>query len=49
MVAIGGISLQRMAGVLACGVQGVAVVSAVTLASDPQTAVRDGLAIAAQA
>ena len=49
VVAIGGISLQRMAGVLACGVQGVAVVSAVTLASDPQTAVRDGLAIAAQA
>ncbi|WP_309684230.1 thiamine phosphate synthase [Polaromonas sp.] len=44
VVAIGGISLERMAGVMACGVQGVAVVSAVTLAPDPQQAARQGLA-----
>ena len=36
VVAIGGISLERMPGVLACGVDGVAVVSAVTLAAHPQ-------------
>jgi thiamine-phosphate pyrophosphorylase/hydroxymethylpyrimidine kinase/phosphomethylpyrimidine kinase/thiamine-phosphate diphosphorylase len=46
VVAIGGISLERMAGVLACGVDGVAVVSAVTLAANPQQAVLDGLKIA---
>lgn len=49
VVAIGGISLERMAGVLACGVNGVAVVSAVTQASDPQAAVRTGLALVASA
>ena len=43
VVAIGGISLDRLPGVLACGVQGVAVVSAVTLASDPTQAAREGL------
>lgn len=43
VVAIGGISLDRLPGVLACGVQGVAVVSAVTLASDPAQAAREGL------
>ena len=43
VVAIGGISLERMPGVLACGVDGVAVVSAVTLAVDPQRAALDGL------
>ena len=43
VVAIGGISLDRMPGVLACGVDGVAVVSAVTLADDPQQAALDGL------
>lgn len=43
VVAIGGISLDRLPGVLACGVDGVAVVSAVTLASDPAQAARDGL------
>ena len=43
VVAIGGISLDRMPGVLACGVDGVAVVSAVTLAADPQQAALDGL------
>ena len=48
VVAIGGISLARMPGVLACGVDGVAVVSAVTLASDPQQAALEGLALAAQ-
>ena len=43
VVAIGGISLALLPGVLACGVDGVAVVSAVTLAADPQLAVRQGL------
>lgn len=43
VVAIGGISLERMPGVLACGVDGVAVVSAVTLAADPQQAAQAGL------
>ena len=45
VVAIGGISLERMPGVLACGVDGVAVVSAVTLAPDPQEAALRGLAL----
>ena len=44
VVAIGGISLARLPGVVACGVDGVAVVSAVTLASDPAQATRTGLA-----
>jgi thiamine-phosphate diphosphorylase len=39
VVAIGGISWERVPGVVACGVQGVAVVSAVTQAADPQRAV----------
>ncbi len=39
VVAIGGISLERLPGVLACGVNGVAVVSAVTQAPDPHRAV----------
>ena len=43
VVAIGGISLERLPGVMACGVDGVAVVSAVTLASHPEQAVREGL------
>ncbi len=47
VVAIGGISLERMSGVLACGVDGVAVVSAVTLAADPQQAALKGLSLAA--
>ena len=47
VVAIGGISLERMPGVLACGVDGVAVVSAVTLATDPQQAALEGLRLAA--
>ena len=46
VVAIGGISLERMAGVLACGVDGVAVVSAVTLAADAQQAALEGLRLA---
>lgn len=46
VVAIGGISVQRLAGVLACGVDGVAVVSAVTLAADPRQAALDGLRLA---
>ena len=46
VVAIGGISLDRMPGVIACGVDGVAVVSAVTLAADPQLAALHGLKIA---
>ena len=45
VVAIGGISLERLPGVLACGVDGVAVVSAVTLAIDPQQAAVTGLKI----
>ena len=48
VVAIGGISLALMPGVLACGVDGVAVVSAVTLAADPQTAALSGLRLAAE-
>ena len=47
VVAIGGISLARMHGVLACGVDGVAVVRAVTLAPDPQQAAQQGLRLAA--
>jgi thiamine-phosphate pyrophosphorylase len=46
VVAIGGISLARIRGVLACGVDGVAVVSAVTLAVDAQQAALRGLALA---
>ena len=46
VVAIGGISLERLPGVLACGVDGVAVVSAVTLATDPRQAALEGLEIA---
>ena len=46
VVAIGGISLALMPGVLACGVNGVAVVSAVTLAQDPEQAARQGLKLA---
>ena len=47
VVAIGGISLALMPGVLACGVDGVAVVSAVTQAADPQRATQSGLSLAA--
>ena len=43
VVAIGGISLERLPGVLACGVDGIAVVSAVTLASEPRQAAIEGL------
>ncbi len=43
VVAIGGISLARLPGVLACGVQGVAVVSAVTLADSPEQAAQHGM------
>ncbi len=46
VVAIGGISLARMPGVMACGVDGVAVVSAVTLADDPRQAALEGLRLA---
>jgi len=45
VVAIGGISLERLPGVLACGVDGVAVVSAITQAADPDQAARTGLAL----
>jgi thiamine-phosphate pyrophosphorylase/hydroxymethylpyrimidine kinase/phosphomethylpyrimidine kinase/thiamine-phosphate diphosphorylase len=48
VVAIGGISLERLPGVLAClggDDDGVAVVSAVTLAADPQQAVAKGLSL----
>lgn len=43
VVAIGGISLERLPAVVACRVHGVAVVSAVTQASDPQVACITGL------
>lgn len=43
VVAIGGISLERLPAVVACGVHGVAVVSAVTQALDPQLACSAGL------
>ena len=43
VVAIGGISLERLPDVVACGVNGAAVVSAVTQASDPQAAATAGL------
>ncbi len=46
VVAIGGISLERLPGVLGClrgAHDGVAVVSAVTLAQDPQRAVQQGM------
>lgn len=43
VVAIGGISLERLPEVLACKVDGVAVVSAVTQAADPETAIQTGL------
>jgi len=46
VVAIGGISLALMPGVMACGVDGVAVVSAVTLAADPRQAALAGLQLA---
>ena len=49
VVAIGGISLALMPGVLACGVDGVAVVSAITLADDPEQAVLKGLKLAFKA
>jgi thiamine-phosphate pyrophosphorylase len=49
VVAIGGISLERLPGVLACGVDGAAVVSAVTLADDPRQAVAEALALMSQA
>ncbi|WP_341908958.1 thiamine phosphate synthase [Polaromonas sp. YR568] len=47
-VAIGGISLERMPGVMGCGVDGVAVVSAVTQAADPERAAHKGLELARQ-
>ena len=52
VVAIGGISLDRLPGVRNClsgAWDGVAVVSAVTLAADPQQATRQGLLLAAAA
>jgi len=47
VVAIGGIALAQMEAVWACGVRGVAVVSAVTQAPDPRAVVRQALALAA--
>ena len=47
VVAIGGISLERLAGVVATGVNGAAVVSAVTQAEDPERAARSGVRICA--
>lgn len=48
VVAIGGISLERLPGVMACGVHGVAVVSAVTLAANPQQAALSGMQLVAR-
>ena len=45
VVAIGGIALAHMKAVWACGVNGVAVVSAVTQAMDPRGAVQQALAL----
>ena len=45
-VAIGGISLESLPQVIACGVNGVAVVSAVTQAKNPQEAALSGLSMA---
>ena len=49
VVAIGGIGLDQAPAVMACGADGFAVVSAVIQATDPQAAVRRGLAIARHA
>ena len=46
VVAIGGISLERISGVMHCGVEGVAVVSAITQVPDPQQATLRGLRLA---
>jgi thiamine-phosphate pyrophosphorylase len=46
VVAIGGISLALLPGVMACGVDGAAVVSAVTLAADSEQAALEGLKLA---
>ena len=43
VVAIGGISLERLPGVARCGVSGIAVVSAVTLAANSELAAREGM------
>jgi thiamine-phosphate pyrophosphorylase len=51
VVAIGGISLDRLSGVMAClegETDGAAVVSAVTLAADPEQAALRGLRLAAR-
>jgi thiamine-phosphate diphosphorylase len=48
VVAIGGISLERLPAVVACGVNGVAVVSAVTQALEPQRVCIAGLRAFAQ-
>jgi thiamine-phosphate diphosphorylase len=49
VVAIGGIALGQLAAVMACGVSGVAVVSAVTQAAEPQHAAGMGMQLVAQA
>jgi thiamine-phosphate pyrophosphorylase len=49
VVAIGGISLERLPGVMSCGVDGAAVVSAVTLAADPHHAALEGLRLTQEA
>lgn len=49
VVAIGGISLDRLPGVMACGVDGAAVVSALTLAADPYKAAVAGVEAAKKA
>ncbi len=46
LVGIGGISLERAASALDCGLDGFAVVSAIVSAADPAAAVRSGQAIA---
>ena len=47
LVAIGGIDISRLAAVWETGVEGVAVLSAITQAPDPEQATRDMLAISA--
>jgi len=43
LVAIGGINAERIAGVAATGVSGVAMITAITLADDPEQTTRDFL------
>jgi thiamine monophosphate synthase len=45
LIAIGGISIERAPGVLAAGAEGIAVISAITKATDRAAAVREWQAL----